>query len=49
MTLHQVTRSEKLVDLFHAAGHVIRRVDTSMTLEVLDRFQKMEMYSFQLV
>ena len=23
LTLHQATRSEKLVDLFHAAGHVI--------------------------
>ena len=32
LTLHQATRSEKLVDLFHAAGHVIG-MDTIRQLE----------------
>ena len=36
-------RSEKLVDLFHAAGHVIgmetiRRLDTTIALDIIDRY-----------
>ena len=45
LTLHQATRSEKLVDLFHAAGHTvgmdtIRRIDTTIATDILDRCEK---------
>ena len=45
LTLHQATRSEKLVDLFHAAGHTIgmdtiRRIDTTIASDIIDRFNK---------
>ena len=42
LTLHQATRSEILVDLFHSAGHsvgieTIRRIDTSIATDLLDK------------
>jgi len=42
MTVHQMTRSEALVDLLHASGHcisidTIRRIDTSIANDILDR------------
>ena len=45
MTLHQATRSEKLVDLFHAAGGTIgvdtvRRMDTSIASDILGKFEE---------
>ena len=45
LTLHQATRSEKLVDLFHAAGHTIgmdtiRRIDTSIATDILTRYEE---------
>ena len=45
LTLHQATRSEKLVDLFHAASHTIgmdtiRRIDTTMATDILDKHEK---------
>ena len=45
LTLHKATRSEKLVDLFHAAGHTIgmdtiRRIDTTIASDIIDRFNK---------
>ena len=45
LTLHQATRSEKPADLFHAVGHTIgmntiRRIDTTITADVLDRYEK---------
>jgi hypothetical protein len=44
ITLHQATLSEKLVDLFHSAGHVvgidtIRRIDSSIANEILEEFE----------
>ena len=43
--LHQVTRSEALIDMFHVANHPIgidtfRRFDTSITDNILDMFTK---------
>ena len=45
MTLHQATRSEKLVDLFDAAGGTIgvdtvRRMDTSIPNDILGKFEE---------
>ena len=45
LTLHQATRSEKLVGLFHAAGHTIgidtiRRFDTSIATDILNRYEE---------
>ena len=45
LTLHQATRSEKLVDLFHAAGHTIgmdtiTRIDTTIASDIIDTFNK---------
>lgn len=45
LTLHQATRSEKLVDMFHAAGHIvgmdtIRRIDTTIATNILDGYEK---------
>ena len=45
MTLHQATRSEKLVDLFHAAGaticvNTVRRMDTSIANDILLKFDE---------
>ena len=45
LALHQAIRSEALVDLFHAANHTIgintvRRFDTSITDDILDRLTK---------
>ena len=45
LTLHQAARSEKLVGLFHAAGHTIgidtiRRVDTSIATDILNRYEE---------
>ena len=45
LTLHQATRSEKLVGLFHAAGNTIgidtiRRVDTSIATDILNRYEE---------
>ena len=42
LTLHQATRSEKLVGLFHATAHIIgidtiRRFDTSIATDILNR------------
>ena len=41
--LHQATRSEALVDLFHAANHTIgidtvRRLDTTIAENILEKF-----------
>ena len=43
--LHQATRSESLVELFHAANHTIgidtvRRIDTTIAQNIIDRFSK---------
>lgn len=43
LALHQATRSEALVDLFHAANHTIgidtvRRIDTTIAQNILERF-----------
>ena len=43
--LHQATRSEALVELFHAATHnigidTLRRIDTTIAKNILDRFVK---------
>ena len=43
LALHQATRSEKLVRLFHAANHtigidIIRRFDNAITNNVLDKY-----------
>ena len=45
LTLHQATRSEKLVEMFHAAGHTIRmdtirHIDTTIASDILDRYEK---------
>ena len=45
LTPYQSTKSEKLVDLFHAAGHTIgmdtiRRIDTTIATDILDRYEK---------
>ena len=45
LTLHQATRSQKLVEIFHAAGHKIgidtsRRIDTTIEYDILDRYEK---------
>ena len=45
LTLHQATRSEALVELFHAANHTIvidtvRRIDTTIAQNIIDRFAK---------
>ena len=45
LTLYQATRSEKLVGLFHAAGHTIgidtmRRFDTSIATDILNRYEE---------
>ena len=45
LTLHQATRSEKLVELFHAADHTIgmdtiRRIDTTIASDILARYDK---------
>ena len=45
LTLHQATRSEKLVDLFHSAGatigiDTIRRMDTTIANEILQKFEE---------
>jgi hypothetical protein len=45
LTLHQATRSEKLVGLFHAAGHTIgidtiRRFDTSIATVILNHYDE---------
>ena len=45
LTLHQATRSEKLVEMFHAARHTIgmdtiRRIDTTIASDILDRYEK---------
>ena len=45
LRLHQATRSEKLVDLFHAAGHTIgmdtiRRIDTTIASDILARYEQ---------
>ena len=45
LALHQATRSEALVELFHAANHTIgidtvRRIDTTIAQNILDRFAK---------
>lgn len=44
LTLHQATRSEQLVKLFHAAGHTIgidtvRRIDTTIANDILDKYE----------
>ena len=44
LTLHQATRSEQLVNIFHAAGHTIsmdtiRRIDTSIATDILNRYE----------
>ena len=44
MTLHQATRSEQLINLFHAAGHTIgidtvRCIDTTIANAVLDEYE----------
>ena len=44
MALHQATHSKKLIDLFHAANHVVsydtvRRLDTSIAKNILDRYR----------
>ena len=49
LTLHQATRSEKLVEMFHAAGHTIgmdtiRHIDTTITSDILDRYEKNDVY-----
>ena len=43
LALHQATRSEALLDLFHAANHTIgidtvRRIDTTIAHNILERF-----------
>lgn len=43
LALHQATRSEALLDLFHAANHTIgidtvRRIDTTIAYNILERF-----------
>ena len=45
LALHQATRSEALVELFHVANHTIgiatvRRIDTTIAQNILDRFAK---------
>ena len=45
LALHQATRSEALVELFHAANHTIgidtvRRIDTTIAQHTIDRFAK---------
>ena len=45
IALHQATRSEVLVELFHAANHTIvidtvRRIDTAIAENIVDRFTK---------
>ena len=45
LALHQATRSEALVQLFHAANHTIvidtvRRIDTTIAQNIIDRFAK---------
>ena len=44
LTLHQASRSEKLMDIFHAAGHTIgvdtRRIYTTIAADILDRSEK---------
>ena len=45
LALHQATRSEALVELFHAANHTIgidtvRRIDTTIAQNIIDRFAK---------
>ena len=45
LVLHQATRSEALVELFHAANHTfgidtVRRIDTTIAQNILDRFAK---------
>ena len=45
LALHQATRSESLLELFHAANHTIgidtvRRIDTTMAEEILDKYTK---------
>ena len=50
LALHQATRSEALVELFHAANHTIgidtvRRIDTTIAQNIIDRFGKrMDMF-----
>ena len=45
LTLHHATRSEKLVDLLHAAGHTvgmdtIRRIDSTRATDILVRYEE---------
>ena len=45
LALHQASRSDALVELFHAANHTIgidtvRRIDTTIAQNILDRFPK---------
>ena len=45
LAVHQATRSEALVELFHAANHTIgiatvRQIDTTIAQNILDRFAK---------
>ena len=45
LALHQATRSEALVELFHAANHTlvidtVRRIDTTIAQNIIDRFAK---------
>ena len=46
LTLHQATRSEALVEVFHAAGMLIgmdtvRRIDTSIASQILKHFERL--------
>jgi len=45
LALHQATRSENLVNLFHAAGHTIgidtvRRIDTTIANDILRKYEQ---------
>ena len=51
LTLHQATRSEKLVEMFHAAGHTIgmdtiRRIDTTIASDIVDSMRRMIMFTY---
>ena len=45
LALHQATRSEKMVNIFHAAGHTVgidtpRRIDSSIGNDILRRYEQ---------
>ena len=45
LSLHHATRSEKMVNIFHAAGHTvgidtIRRIDSSIANDILRRYEQ---------